>query len=342
MSNRERIYTFDTIKIILILCVIFHHCTVPYFINDGINWTESKIFDTIYLLTMTFTMPLFMIISGYFFKPRPLYLCIRQYLFPCIIISGVLFIISTWSPAPFMSERPISNIGYAMWFIYLLFIYSAITPPLIQNKSSLNIVIILSFFISVIAGLSPIFNTTFQLSRLASYYFFYLLGYYLNQHNLMQFSNKKRIQRICIIGLFAIMILHGTLCQRHHLLLFTSAFDHGIGLSLPALLIRLYSISLTVVLSILVLLAIPNKKYFITKYGSRTLTPYLLHMIPIILISWGLAWEIRNTYMGFIINLLIVPSICMMFLNQKIHTTIRNLINLKIDIKLLIKGAKTM
>lgn len=129
MSKNNRIYTFDNLKVVLIFFVIFHHCTVPYFVKDGINWQSSYIFDNIYIWTMTFTMPLFIVISGYFYKKHGIKHNLRKYLYPCVLISVVNLTIAKLSPAPFMSDRPLSYLGYAMWFLWVLFIYSIITPP---------------------------------------------------------------------------------------------------------------------------------------------------------------------------------------------------------------------
>ncbi len=328
MSAVNRIYTFDTLKIILIFCVIFHHCTVPYFVSDGISWNHSEIFETIYLLSMTFTMPLFVIISGYFYKPHSPATCIRRYLWPCIAVSVILFAISTLSPAPYMSARPVWDLGYAMWFLYVLFIYSIITPPILHATLSLNWLLFITFTISLIAGVCPILNTHLQLSRLVSYYFFYLLGYWLSIKNVIRFSETPKTRILATATLIMVMALHWFLCHHFPFLLYSTTFDHGLGTYPIAMLIRAYSIASTVTMSILLIISVPNKEYIITKYGSRTLAPYLLHMIPVILICWTLTWDIKTTPTGIIINLILVPAGCLFFLHPSVSTALDRVINI--------------
>lgn len=126
----NRIYTFDTLKFLLIFCVIFHHASIPYFFKDnGVVWGRDSLFEAIYVFSMTATMPLFIIISGYFFRPLPLKCSLNRYLLPCLLFSVVNICMAKTSSAPFIHDREVYSFGYAMWFLWVLFVYSAITPP---------------------------------------------------------------------------------------------------------------------------------------------------------------------------------------------------------------------
>ena len=63
----NRVYLWDNLKIILILFVVIHHASIPYVVIKGQHWTE-----VLYMVIMPYTMSSFTIISGYWFKPRPL------------------------------------------------------------------------------------------------------------------------------------------------------------------------------------------------------------------------------------------------------------------------------
>lgn len=62
--NKTRNTYFDVLKGIAIIIVVYGHCLQTFYPN----WTDSIMGRTI----VTFHMPLFMLISGYFFYPSVL------------------------------------------------------------------------------------------------------------------------------------------------------------------------------------------------------------------------------------------------------------------------------
>ena len=93
-AKTERIQTFDVLKAIAILAVVYTHCL--QFMGIGTYWHHP-----IFKLTYAFHMPLFMVISGYFAYSSlqlPLKELIKkksvQLLLPCITAAIVVIVIN--------------------------------------------------------------------------------------------------------------------------------------------------------------------------------------------------------------------------------------------------------
>lgn len=64
----KRIYLWDNLKVVLMMFVVMTHCVVPYQLTgNGGSWLQPY-----WVMIMTFTMPLFTMISGFWYKERPL------------------------------------------------------------------------------------------------------------------------------------------------------------------------------------------------------------------------------------------------------------------------------
>ena len=80
---KNRIFLWDNLKVFLMMLVVMTH-SVCIYQNEGDAWLPF-----LWIFTMTFTMPLFTMISGFWYKPRTVSYGVKRYLFPCIIFSVV-------------------------------------------------------------------------------------------------------------------------------------------------------------------------------------------------------------------------------------------------------------
>lgn len=81
MEVNNRIYKFDTLKVVMMMLVIVTHCIVPYQLA-GEKWVPY-----LWIFIMTFTMPMFTMISGFLYKDKSLKKVILKFFYPCIIFS---------------------------------------------------------------------------------------------------------------------------------------------------------------------------------------------------------------------------------------------------------------
>lgn len=79
----KRDYRFDNLKSLMIIGIVFEHSLIMY--------GYPKDFEMIWALLISPLMPLFTIISGYFYKKHTLKELSERYLYPMLLFSSVNF-----------------------------------------------------------------------------------------------------------------------------------------------------------------------------------------------------------------------------------------------------------
>ena len=190
----QRIEAFDILKGWGIIFMIVAHTYGPNFM----------IWDFIY----AFHMPLFFLVTGYFFKQKPTSELIRknfyhllvQYITLCIIITAITQFRHTHS-----IQRDIESTLYGMgpgWFLLAMFMARLEFKYLLKLFPNyyLAISLIISTSICLIAYHNNISTFLSFFPSLASL-FFLSIGFYIKQHNLQVLFNKYSIffTFICLI-----------------------------------------------------------------------------------------------------------------------------------------------
>lgn len=167
-----RLYKFDNIKILLMILVVIAHTLInSYYKGNANTFTEAVRF-----FCLLYTMPLFTFISGYLSRPTKDYKkLVNTLLIPCILFSIIndLIEFAFNEGYHFSPLRP----GFAMWYLFVLFIYR-ITLPYAQKIKHL---LPLSIIAAMLVGFIPQIGVDFSLSRLICFYPYFLLGHYLKQ-----------------------------------------------------------------------------------------------------------------------------------------------------------------
>lgn len=192
---------------------------------------------------------------------------------------------------------------------------------------SIRYIIPTALLISVLAGINNHLSPFLQLSRLFSYYFFYLFGIWLNRINILRLSSSIKINIIAFCCFVFVLSIHYLLSRRIEILTWSTSFSQATGISFFSFKTRIYSITVTILLSVLAILAVPNRNYWITKWGRFTLSPYLLHFILIGAVCWGFMFDYRFHILGYFINLFLVPLACMLMLSPPISDALNYLLN---------------
>lgn len=206
--------TFDVMKGIGIIAMIIGHCQVPRIIGDVI---------------FAWHMPLFFIISGYFYKPSP----IKEYtkknfralVVPYLITATLMFLFSSLKfyfdeeadiIHPFIGIFVASGstglpmlgdyfVG-AIWFLLAMFwcrvIYNIISEKTSQQIS--GIIIITIGFLSTYIG-TKIFIPTDFLQGLSAMVFFYV-GHIFRKHDLFHVRPNRMIITLGVLTIIASLI----------------------------------------------------------------------------------------------------------------------------------------
>lgn len=104
----ERAYLWDNLKVILMILVVLTHSLNIYQL-EGERWIQF-----LWVFIMTFTMPLFTMISGYWYKEKSMKQICILYLFPCVVFSIVNYCIGGISGAYPKGISFKSGMGYVV------------------------------------------------------------------------------------------------------------------------------------------------------------------------------------------------------------------------------------
>ena len=196
----QRIESFDILKGIGIILMIVAHTYGP----------NSIIWGFIY----AFHMPLFFIVAGYFFKQNTTTELLRknynqllvQYITICVIVTAI-----TQLRQPHNIQKDIQSSLYGMgpgWFLLAMFMARLEFNIILKLFSNhyLTISLIISICICLIANhynKSSIFSFFPSLASL----FFLSIGFFIKQHNLLNFKYKHSIILVIIGFIFGNIVL---------------------------------------------------------------------------------------------------------------------------------------
>jgi fucose 4-O-acetylase-like acetyltransferase len=286
---------FDNIKgFLVILVVIGPMLTDLRFDYDG------KLLETVYLLIYSFHMPLFIILSSYFFRENK-YLRVIQ-LFAVYCVWQIL--IGSWATLgeglPLLSGE---NIGthllrpyWALWYLFVLVVWYIVTPYVVRLRGyvwfGLAFALLYGFELE---------NTGFlALRKLIMFYPYFLLGNYLSEHEFIRISempkNFKRRMNVRLIGGITLAAVTGFLLFEawrdtpKEIVDFANVFKHRfpyveqydsdawVGVLKHSV---IYLLSIAASLGLMML--IPMRRLpLITRAGELSLYVYLLHVFFVI------------------------------------------------------------
>ena len=176
-----REYKFDNLKFIMIFCVIFGHCL------ELINGNISK---NIYIFIYTFHMPIFAFISGYFAKYNP----------KRIIKFTYMYLI--WQTIYYLLDKFILNINtniqyitpnWLMWYMMAIIAWTMLIKIFDTNSKTIAVLLLLfTFILSIIAGFVDSIGYCLSISRIITFFPYFLLGYYTKNLGLNLFDMKDR------------------------------------------------------------------------------------------------------------------------------------------------------
>jgi fucose 4-O-acetylase-like acetyltransferase len=164
-------------------------------------------------------MPLFVFLSGFFFKPRTF----KQELSKCVPLIEVCVLSHLGFALIRDHTLTISNMlsfgATPAWYLLSLITWRFASSICLQKISEKSL-LILSIVISILSFvLIPQYGSLFSLMRTLQFYPYFMLGYYFNKHqdHISIVSHKLRI--FCIGGLSLVYVLY-TSCRLQHVVFF--------------------------------------------------------------------------------------------------------------------------
>ena len=271
MNNikKERDYLFDNYKVILIFLVVVGHFIEPAYGNNEIitalKWT-----------IVSFHMPAFIFISGYFSKRDiPLKVSIRKLAVPYLVYEVLYLLFYTFiiqKETGLYLLRP----KFSLWYLLALFIWRIITPH-VKNIPH-------HFVISIVAGLligcSGIPGNLLSISRILVFYPFFLAGMYFDRQVITKYRNRKTQWIAGAITLFTmIFVAVGPFTHIYSTKIFYGRYNYNfLGQSaLEGILCRIACYIISFVLTYALMFVISEKETVYSYIGPRTMAVYLFH-----------------------------------------------------------------
>ena len=266
VSKSNRNMKLDTVKTVLIFCVILGHTLQdrePGMLNSVNMIVKTSIFS--------FHMPLFILISGYFCNTE----YSKEKLFKKSLEILAAFAVFQVIRLALDGEYSIEDIltpEYTLWYLLCL-VYWRISVYFLSKYLSVGAMMLLSVMVSLGSGYIQIDYLGFQ--RACSFFPFFVLGYYCRTHDTLRKIDKTALSLPFLSLLVALVIcLSAKLFLPIDLLdIFMGKFPYSNNIDMV---IRGGWLLVSVVVSLSIYRLIADRKS-LAKYGGCTLVIYLLH-----------------------------------------------------------------
>ncbi|MGG1399809.1 acyltransferase family protein [Bacillus salipaludis] len=322
---KQRIPWFDNVKGLLIFLVVFGH-----FIESYRNPEHPGIILYFYNVIYFFHMPLFIMVSGYFFRPQKFERIIQ------LISVYLVWQIANGFLQKLIQDHTLVNLSpdgrildifdpyWTLWYLLGIVVWSIVTPYFLRLRYPIIISLIFAVAISYVDHVP----TWFSMRKLVNFYPFFLIGYSFTKKNvLISLSQKTKICKIpirwvalSIVAVFLVfMIFFNQLPSGTEFLFLRSSYSYFTWSILKGAVIHLAYYGVVVVLSISLMLLVPKEKklIFFNKLGVNSLFIYLIHT-NIVRVYREIAPEQLVSHKGFVIlGAILFASIVCWLLTRK-------------------------
>ena len=169
---------WDSLKFVLIFLVVLAHCVASYRPSGGIN-------QPIYNFLFTFTMPLFIFISGMFsqINDREKYKSGILRIFETYVVFQLIRAVLPMFISEQITLRSIASVigtpRYTLWYLLSLVFWRLIVYWMPENilRDKPKEIILTCFLISLLGGFIPV-QSQFSIQRTMTFLPFFFVGYY--------------------------------------------------------------------------------------------------------------------------------------------------------------------
>lgn len=267
--TKNRDYLFDNSKVLLILLVVIAHFLGP-------SAQTNQFLLVLKWFIVSFHMPAFIFISGYFAKRElPFLTIVKRLAVPYIayeIIYYLWYVFIVHKDTELYLLKP----KFTLWYLLALFLWRVVTPYVKKIPGH----ILLAVIAGLLIGFSDMEDNFLTIPRALVFYPFYLAGTAFDRKTLDKFRTKKGsiIAVLCIvltllflafIGLKKIVpmqIFYG----RYNYTFMKQGIPEG-----PLWRLGMYLIGFVMTFSVMILM--PDRKLPFSYIGTRTMPIYLFH-----------------------------------------------------------------
>jgi len=269
----ERDHFFDNFKVLLIFMTVFAH----YLRMNG-SFHEGSFAGFVYITAFSFIMQGWLFVSGYF--SHNLDKCrrsaFRSFLLPYMIFMPVMSLIRLMLFGHAALNYLVPSV--ALWYLLAMFVYRFAIKDLARIRTSVLLPLTAALFFA--AGEIPFLGRELALGRLFSFLVFFVAGFvfrpeYIRKIREMHWAVGAAVLTLLLTYSFLFSYIRPFPVTILHMRQSYSAF----GLDpLQGVLARLVTGAAALLWIFVLIRFIPEKKYFFTGIGSRTITVYILHI----------------------------------------------------------------
>jgi fucose 4-O-acetylase-like acetyltransferase len=280
-ASPVRVALWDNARLIVMVLVVFGH------LIESIRGTQ--VVDDLYALVYAFHMPAFLLMSGVFassdrLSPKRL-VGTAQLLVTWLVVEFAWVLLRTVTgdhpfPATFLVMPK-----WGCWFLVSLFTMRVLLPYV----ALLPYPLVLSSLAALGVGLIPSIGQPFSMSRTITLLPFFLLGWAIKQRGLDRRawfgapSVRLRLAAVVLLAAGAAAVLLLMAMPHFNWELFTwrrgySGMHYG---PVRGLALRAATLAIAAAMTFALLLLVPRRTRWFTRFGENTLYVYVLH-IPII------------------------------------------------------------
>lgn len=271
MSTRQkqRDYLFDNYKALLVLLVVIGH-----FIE--LSYKNSELLGDMKWVIVSFHMPAFIFISGYFSKRNLSFgKLVQKLLVPYLVYEVIYYLLYVYvidKPTELYLLHP----KFSLWYIQALFIWRLITPYVKKIPHHMILAVVSGLFI----GCSGISDNFLSIPRVLVFYPFFLAGIHFDREKLTRLRDTKwrwiaGVGVTAWIGGFVLNVFPTNYSPKIFYGRYNYEYlDQGI---VEGMLVRLicYAVAFGMTFGIMILMS--EKETKISYIGTRTMAVYLFH-----------------------------------------------------------------
>lgn len=268
-QNKQRDYLFDNYKVLLIFLVVVGHFIEPSYKNNEFLYTLKW-------LIVSFHMPAFIFISGYFSKrnlsAKTLIMKLGVPYIAYEVIYYFLYVVVLHKETKLYLTLP----KFSLWYLLALFIWRAITPLVKKIPHYM----ILSVIAGLLIGCSDMQDNFLSIPRVLVFYPFFLAGTNFNKDIITKFRDQV-VQLLSLVGVVAFVVFFAL--DPYHTVyspkIFYGRYNYDfLGQTvLEGMLCRLICYAIGFFFTFALMLLVSEKKTFYSYIGGRTMAIYLFH-----------------------------------------------------------------
>lgn len=276
---KKRDYLFDNYKAFLIILVIISHFT-------DMNYANNSLLYTLKWLIVSFHMPAFIYISGYFSKREHSILTLMQkllipyFVYECVYYALYTFILHKETGFYFLYPK------FSLWYLLALFVWRAATPYIKKVPGHM----LLAVGAGLLIGLSDMKSNFLSIPRILVYYPFFLAGFHMDRHFFDRFRTKSiRILSACGIAVFILFLILDPVHKDYDPKIFYGRYNYAyLDQSAPeGILVRLICYGIGFAMTFMTAFIMTEKQTALSYLGSRTMPIYILHGLVLSCFKFG-------------------------------------------------------